>query len=163
MTDINATYDLAQAVLDGIAAHWPADAEPLPGRSFVSFSTPVWDCGQITAFIERTYTTESDLAFEVIVNEQTSVGFAMSAAVLSIAILRCVPTIDDNGTPPTPAEHEDAASIILRDERGLRAAILSAYHAGELGGCNGLALEAWAAQSDQGGVAGGQIRIRVLL
>lgn len=54
------------------------------------------------------------------------------SAQFEVHLIRCVPTLDHDGNPPTAEMLTDAAIQILNDHRALSNAIYKAYKAGEL-------------------------------
>ncbi len=126
---------------------------------FVSNGVLVWDnCEILATAVERTYPIEGDVTLE-----QTSVmgpGFTNRGAIVIVTILRCVPDIEGNA-PPTPEETEASAEVILTDAQAMWNALLAAVKAGDLGGCRSLAFDGWTAFTVQGGMGGGELRVRM--
>lgn len=155
-------FDLCSAILATLAADWPGDAEPLPERQYVSNGMIVWDCDQLVVMVEATYGTEADLAAEGIFS-QASAGFGLRAATIGVAVLRCVPDVDDEGTPPSWESIQDSSEIILSDAETVLSVLLAAQQAGELATCQALAFDRWTSEGPQGGLAGGVTRLRALM
>jgi len=161
---ITALFDLGQATIDALEAGWPGEAEPLPDRQYVSNGMVVWDCESLVVFVENTIGTEADVAQEAFI--EMGLGFAMRAAIIGVTILRCVPTIVEDGqsiTLPDPMEVQAASKVIYTDATVMFNVLAAAQQAGALATCNGLAFERWSSLPEQGGLAGGTLRFRALL
>lgn len=86
-----------------------------PCRACVVVGRPVWDncCdgGQLTAFLERIYVTDGF--------PQADTGSILCSAPLgadfTIQLIRCVPTMTEDGTPPSCPALSDSASAIYQD------------------------------------------------
>ena len=86
-----------------------------PCRACVVFGPPVWDqcCdgGQLTTFLERVYVAKSFPSAET--------GQITCSAPLAgdfvIQLLRCVPTVAEDGTPPSCQAISDSAKSIYTD------------------------------------------------
>lgn len=88
-----------------------------PCRLFVVAGPPVWDLeaccsdGQLSANIERIYTFGN---FPV---QATGVNLCQAPLAVDIAVtlLRCFPTIKDDGSSPSSTEIESASQAVYRD------------------------------------------------
>jgi hypothetical protein len=126
-------YDLAEVVLGCLCAELDATAARIegqpgcPARACVVPGAPAWDdcggacdgtgtCGQLTVNVARTYPSTN---FPVM--DQTVQGLrgctppASTAAELVITLLRCTPTLDENGCPPTCEEMDASARELYTD------------------------------------------------
>lgn len=105
----------AQEVLDCVCTALTDESEcPCPCRVSVVFGRPVWDecCdGQLTAFVENIYVHDNFPA------RMTGPIFCSSplAGDFVIQLIRCVPTVKDDGTPPTPLELSESARKIYQE------------------------------------------------
>lgn len=88
-----------------------------PCRVFVTAGLPVWDSeaccsdGQLTAHIERIYTFGNFPAQTVGVNLcQTPL-----AVDIAVTLLRCFPTVKEDGRAPSASEIEAASLSVYRD------------------------------------------------
>lgn len=166
---VDRLFTMAQAVLDAIVDNWPDECDDLPERRFVANGTIIWDgCEQLAVSAPRTANAlEGDPATEAIVSTPAFVG--LQYGVFDITLLRCVPDLADDGgeltmpTVPTPEELTTSASQILRDEGGVRNAVILAQRRGNLATCSGLVIEGWAAAGPEGTMGGGNTRIRLSL
>ncbi|WP_225846892.1 hypothetical protein [Streptomyces sp. HPF1205] len=125
-----AIYDLAEVVLGSVCAELDAAAGVVPGqpgcpqRSCVVPGPPAWDgcdgacdglgsCGQLTVNVARIYPSTNFPAVD-----QTVLGLrgftqpTTTAAEIVVILLRCTPTLDENGCPP-PCEALDSSARIL--------------------------------------------------
>lgn len=165
---VDRLFTFAQAVLEAIVDNWPDECDDLPERRFVANGTIIWDgCAQLAVSVARTAAElEGDPATEAIVSTPAFVG--LQYGVFDITLLRCVPDLQDSGgdalpTVPTPEELTTSASQLLRDEGGVRNAIIQAQRRGNLATCSGLVIEGWAAAGPEGTMGGGNTRIRLSL
>lgn len=159
----SAIYDLSRRALDALVARWPGDAEPLPERQYVSNGTVIWDgCESLAVMVQSTFTTnEGDLSSEAFIVQ--GMGMVIRAAIIGVAIIRCVPDMDEEGNPPPETEIEASAEEILKDAMGAFNALEAAQLAGDLAPCSGLVFERWTTEGPQGGLAGGVLQLRALL
>lgn len=85
-----------------------------PDRKFVSPGIPVWDCcEQLTvhvALITEAGTTPGDLY----AGKRTNMGYINHVDLIG-TITRCIPTMNSDGDPPSPAAQEAAARQIDAD------------------------------------------------
>jgi hypothetical protein len=85
-----------------------------PDRRFVSPGIPVWDCCEQLAvhvpLMNEADTTPGGLD----AGKRTNRGYVNSITFLA-TITRCIPTMDDNGNPPTAAALEAKAAQIDAD------------------------------------------------
>jgi hypothetical protein len=124
-------YDLAEVVLGCLCAELDATAARVegqpgcPARSCVVPGPPAWDgcdgacdglgapCGQLSVNIARIYPSSHFPAVD-----QTVMGLRgctpppTTAAEIVVTLLRCTPTLDENGCPP-PCEAMDASARVL--------------------------------------------------
>lgn len=90
---------------------------PCPCRIFISAGPPVWDneacCsdGQLTIHMERMFVHGNFPAEQGLVN----VCVAPLAAEFNITLLRCFPTVRDDGSAPTANEIQAASESIYQD------------------------------------------------
>lgn len=157
---------LAQELRDVIRLGYAAAGVDLPERQFVSPGLPAWDCEILAIQLERTFGIAGNLAAEIVEPQLPQAAHAMRGATFAVWLVRCVPTIHDDGTNihvPSVTEEEAAAKIIYSDVQLLLNVIVAAQRAGNLPGCSGLAFEAWQGVGPQGGLSGGYLRLRLLV
>lgn len=166
-------YDLAQVVLACVCADLDAvaaavDGQPgCPSRSCVTPGPPAWDncdgscdgtdtCGQLSVHIARTYPSSTfPQEDRTVLGVRGCTPAPTTAAELVVTLLRCVPTLDENGCPP-PCEDLDASSRVLYTDmttltnalvcclpntagrRGRRFVLGASRVLGPLGGCVGI-------------------------
>jgi hypothetical protein len=152
-------WECASKLLDTVANYYREKEEPLPARRFVSPGLPSWECEQVTAYVERTYSGEA------LDTEGTGLVdcLVMRHAVIVIEIARCAPMTDmtlDQPQIPTVGDEEESARAVLADPMLIVNAAVQAYRAGDLAGCRGLAIVDWEALGPESGLAGGRQRFR---
>jgi hypothetical protein len=155
-------YDLGRAILDALYASWPGDAEPLPERAYVHVGLPAFDCEEVVVALETTMPHSGFVEQELFLSQQANAGWSMRAARFSIWIVRCVPGLDENGSP-SDSELDLAAQALAGDPVAIINVLTAAQLAGSITGCDGIAFEEWAAVGPEGGMGGGAYRIRVNL
>lgn len=124
------------ATLDATAAQMP-DQPGCPCRACVVPGPPAWDgcadpCGQgdgvggqLTVHIARTYPTSSFPAEDRQVQGARSCLPPTTTAVdLVVTLLRCAPTLDETGCPPTCEELAAAAQVVHVDLTSVYNALL---------------------------------------
>jgi hypothetical protein len=152
--------EIAVAALNTAAAEaapgTPEAAAVAPARQYVSDGPLVaWDCEQVVVTVENTFGHQGDPTAERSLVD----CLTMRAVTLGIWIVRCAPTMDDDGEPP-PAETIDSNALVTLADPGIVTdAIVSAYKAGAFG--YGLAVEQWQGVGPEGGLVGGVLRLRV--
>lgn len=156
-------WSLAVAVRDTVGDYYEANGVPLPGRRYVWFGLPAFDCEQFVVSVAGTYNHQGDLAQEVLQSVGAHPGFAIGAATFDLSIIRCTPVMSDSGAPPSVDDMEAAAQLVLIDEQVMTNAIVAAVQSHTLASCNGVAFETWTAITDQGGFGGGSLRVRFSL
>lgn len=166
----NDLVDLAASSLNAIITGWPTFSDTdwpnkaaLPADQFVALSLPAWDCEQLVVATERTFGSEGSPAQERIVPISDGVPW-LRVLVLSIQIVRCCATVDQNlDSPifPAPDTMTAEALTILTDADLVLQCLIRAQQRNELAGCGGIALENWKALPEQGGFHGGLTRVRL--
>jgi hypothetical protein len=129
MADTRATLT-AKALLDAVVGGYETAGVDLPERQLVALGLPAWDCEQLTVSIERIYAHGGDVNIEAPTVTHAHPGFLMRAAVMSVLLLRCVPTSDDSGTPPAAEDEQAGALAVYADQQLVENAIIDAYNAG---------------------------------
>jgi hypothetical protein len=159
-------YELARQTLDAVIDHWDVDAEPLPAKRYVSNGIVIWDqCDQLAVEVERTFGIDGNVADEQIDGSGVPIA-AMRAVGVVVWVIRCVHDIDTEGENiviPAADEMESDAMMLLADPTSITNAVVAAYKAGELGVCQGVALEGAQSQGPEGGYAGWAVRLRLAL
>lgn len=145
---------LAHQVLDIVAGA----VVDTPARRYVTQSLPAFDCAELVVGVDSIVGHDGDASVET---TGLITCLTMQAANLSVWLVRCVPTVADDGTAPTVADMEASADMLLADPLDMFNALVAAYFAGELAGCSGLAMLGWQAVESSGGVGGGTLRVRV--
>lgn len=157
-------WDLADATLTAIVDGWPADHEPLPPRRYVHVGTPAQDAAQLVVWVPRTVGTGNANVGrqDIVPQNQGLVG--MRTAILIVQVLRAVPIVDGEGTEvmlPTPTVLSAMAKVLLGDTQAVLNCVIEAQDKKRLAGWGNLAFEAWDAIDANGGLSGGQQRLRL--
>ncbi len=155
---VTALLDLAEAVLDGIVAHWPAGAEALPTRRFVAPGEVAFDCcEQLAVQLERSYMTDGDAATEV---PPQQVRYVYGRGVqMRVWLSREVHGLDDDGNAPTADELDTDGSMMMRDAQALWNALMAAYRAGSFYGCDAMVPGDYEMIGPEGRVSAGAQRV----
>lgn len=152
-------FGLASDVLGIAVASLTATDAGCPNRSYVSDGPLIaWDCEQVVVSVERVYGTDGDVSAEVVDPVRCLV---MRAAMIGVWVVRCAPTMDDDGNAPTAAAIHENAEVILADPMVVFDGLLAAHRAGDLSAVGGLAFEQWEGVGPDGGLVGGVLRLRV--
>lgn len=99
---------------------------PCPCRNFLSAGTPVWDLeacctdGQLTVHFERLY-VHGNFPSE---QGEVNVCVAPLAAEVVVTLLRCFPSVKDDGSAPTQDEIGAASEAIYQDQYVLTRCII---------------------------------------
>lgn len=158
---------LAQAVKTAIVAGYVTASVELPDHQFVAPGVPAWDCndGLLAVQVENTYGHSGSVGVQTAEPLLAMPGHALRGATIAIHLIRCVPTIDDDGGDdvsfPSADEEEDAAEVILRDAQLLLNVLVAAERAGDLPGCNSIVFLQWLNVEPLGGLGGGILRVQI--
>jgi len=128
-------YGLAHTLLQ--CARFELDAcDAPPTRTYVTTGEIVWDdcCadgGQLVVSIKRTFNTDT---FPATVATPLVCQNWEAAADLEVQIVRCAPTYNDDGEPPTTEQLNESALLVINDaaavRRGVTCCLLSMLDAG---------------------------------
>lgn len=152
-------YDIADRVLSAVEAAFDAADISLPDRRYITGGEIVWDCpdGQLVVQVPRIYVglpAASD-------PREIRCGTVRSAG-LTVWLLRCVPTLAENGEPPPPGDLDDSGRDLLIDAWTLSSGIISAYNSDDLVEADSqVFLADLAAVGPQGGLGGWRQDLRV--
>lgn len=152
---------VAQQIVTSIEDGFTAGGVDLPERRLVVPGLPAWDCELLAVQLERQFSHAGNIAAEVVEPTSAAAGFAMRGALFAITLLRCVPTVDDDGNPPPVDAEEDAAHKVLVDSQLMLNVLVVAVRAGDIAGCNSLAFVEWVSAGPDGGLGGGTLRVRI--
>lgn len=156
-------FDIAQACLDAVVAHYITEGVVLPDRQYVSNGLPAFDCEQVTVHVPETFGITGTPLGENPSDQYRDAGHAMRAGIFAVTIVRCVPTIDDNGQPPAVALEVTASQVIYADAVLSLNALIVAEGAGDLPGCGSVVFRSWTNENPQGGFGGGTLRVAISL
>jgi hypothetical protein len=161
--DPDRAYTIAGLVVDAIADHYDGLGLPLPERRYVAPGLPAYDCPMLAVHVERIFPHDGNLGVESVPQLEGEAAFYMRGIALAVYLLRCVPPLNNDGTPPAADLEETAAADILRDPVHEWRAVLAALDAGDLPGCGGLAWQGWESVTPDGLLGGGVLRFLVSL
>lgn len=120
---------LADRIMNGIVAHFAAAGHPLPPHRFLAPGTPrdiAWDCEQMVVALEGIGWGQAlDMNQE---SQRPGSPFSVSAlrhAVFEIQIVRCTPSPNDMGEPPSVAQLDAAGRQCMRDAGLLSQALVT--------------------------------------
>jgi hypothetical protein len=111
---VTSTFDVASDVLEALVALYAAQRAALPTRRFVypgPFSSVPLPPGCEQAIVSVESWSRGDPGTP---RESPAFCFSPYTATLTVAVIRCVPTVDTDGVP-IPTEWEAAAATILAD------------------------------------------------
>lgn len=150
---VDRVYTLARDVLDAIVAGYATAGADIPDRRLVTPGLPTFDCEGVYVQVERVSRHEGNVVVETPQPMLAAAGHALSAALIAVTVVRCLPTPKPNGDPPDAADEEAAAELILTDAQRVLNVLVAAERAKELPGCNSLAVVEWVPvqPSDLGG------------
>lgn len=158
---VERAYTLAGAVVTAIGEHYDGLPLALPERRLVVPGLPAYDCPMLAVHVERIYPHDGRLVTEASPQLEGEAAFYMRAMTIAVYLLRCVPTLQADGSPPHADVEEAAAADVLRDAVVVQNALVAALDEGDLPGCAGLAWEGWETITPEGALGGGVIRFRL--
>ena len=124
-------YEVATDILECTAARLTAYGIDVPTRQYVHMGEVALDCcdpGQLVV-------TVSNLTHAMPgAGEEIAVCSPPRSVTFDVWLNRCVPTLDDNGDPPTAAELDDSAETLLTDLWTLAYVLWDGYKDGCWGG-----------------------------
>lgn len=156
-------WDVLGDVLGAVVARHGGD---LPDRTYRSAGPPPYDCELLAVWCETTAGTDADPAVDANQSLRTHAAHVMRAATIVITLVRCVPAADLNEATgdvilPTVDEEETAAEVLYTDAQRVLNALIAEEKAGGLTSCNGLVFQSWTAVPADGGLVGGETRVRI--
>jgi hypothetical protein len=119
-------YDVANKLLGLVANELTGLGILVPERQYLApGSDVVFDCEQLTVRIARVIPgmQGADTTFPVVTHSKLR-----KTAELFVTIVRCVPTMHDNGDPPTVDEYMASSQITFADAFALRVALENIEH-----------------------------------
>lgn len=160
--DPSRLYDLAADLLDSVVARMEdvyQDYTPaivLPERQYVHAGEVAWDCESVVVSgMSLTHAFPGEAGANLVCSPPRHVA-------LDVWIIRCVPTLDDNGNPPSVQALDDAARITLTDMWVL-SYILWAFRDDWKGTCQSLLLGPVEVVGPEGGYSAVKAQVFVLV
>lgn len=152
-------HTVASQALTLATAALEASEAGAPARRYVSDGPMLaWDCEQVVVTVESVFGHAGNIAAAAVDPVQCLV---MRGAVLGVWVVRCAPTMADDGTPPPAAEIDANAEVVLADPTVVFDGLLAGLRDGSWLGAHGLAFEEWTGIGPEGGLTGGVLRVRV--
>lgn len=122
MSEHGPLYDTAEVLLDVVRDAFEASGDPtadppvdpalLPTRQYVVPGvTAAYDCDQLTVTVIQVAVGVPGTSLGVPIVNCSPVRYAT----YRVEVVRSVPTVDSQGTPPAAAKLDDAAKALLRD------------------------------------------------
>lgn len=140
--------------------------EGAPTRYFISPGPPAWDCpDQLTVHVGGPSVADTLPQGVLDPGHRATVTGQVNLVVLTATILRCAPTVDDDGNFPTPQQLDAASTVLLDDLWAIWNYVRSAKTNDALFPPRERELiqDPAIALAPQGGIAGWQITVRVQL
>lgn len=156
-------YAIADACLDAVVAHYATLGTELPARQYVANGTPAYDCEQLTVNVESTAPITGSPLNEIASDLIRDAGHAMRSGLYAVTILRCIPTLDDEGDPPPVTDEAASSALIYADAVNVLNALIAAEIAGEIPGHGSVVFRGWQSVEPQGGLGGGILRVSISL
>ena len=125
----------AQRLMLAVEDHFGAAGVALPERRYLlagNAAGAAWDDEQVTVSLNGVWPGPSAAQQSAQATAAHQAGTVLPRAVYEIRILRCWPTVDDSGEPPTPEAITQASMVLMRDA-GLILTALYAYAAADRG------------------------------
>jgi hypothetical protein len=156
-------HRLALDALAAVEGYYSGQGVDLPPRRLVSAGQSPWDCELVNVWVQRDYPTAGGPELSQFTSIRPHAGNFFRAAVLGVQVVRCYPTLDDMGNPPTPEAELEAAELVHLDADLVWEALLAASSIGTFSQRNGVAYEGWTSLGPDGGLAGGVLTAHALL
>lgn len=169
MAGVGATdlYQLAGEYLFAVRDALNTTVKQAPSRGFVSPGAPAWDCcDQLTVHVVSPQLAPTSPGVGALSDQRRfNLGDYVNYITLTATILRCVPTLDDDGNLPTVTAMDAAAQTILSDLWAVWNVLSQAKAAGTLfaGRCREMTFTPAVSQNPQGGCGGWEISAIVQL
>lgn len=160
---MNLLSTLCHQALAAVEAFYDDQQVALPERRLVSLGQSPWDCELVNVWVLRDQPVAGNPAFQAFESIRAHPGYSMRAASLAVQVVRCYPTVDDDGNPPDPTVEEEAAHVVYDDADLLWRALIAGADDRSFSQPQGLAFEGWAGLGPDGGLAGGVLTVRALL
>jgi hypothetical protein len=119
-------FGTATQLLDLVVDQLTAQGVPIPERVYVAPGLDVaFDCEQLTVHLSRIISNfqGADTPYPVITH-----AIIRKSAEYYITLCRCVPSMNDDGSAPSPESLSAAANVVMGDMMGLRKAIETIEH-----------------------------------
>lgn len=160
MADLDRLTEYAQQLLDVCEAALAATDAGVPSRVYLAVPGPPFDCDQLT--VETKGLGDAAFATTSTLGGGRRITAALNLVGFTVKIVRCVPTLDENGNPPDEVESSIAADMLNKDLWSIWTRIRTEQREGTLfnGECGHLFYDGAFAIEEEGGVAGYQIEFR---
>lgn len=161
-------YDTAHELLLHINTYFVAQGVDLPDRRYVTLGEPAHDlgpeagtdcAGQVTVSMD--FIGSGLPGAETSDSNQTRGCTITDFVSYTIELVRCVPTLENDGTPPSLTDLDDSALDLSIDGYLLRRSIHNAWSSGVFCNCQDIAIGRLEVISPRGGVAGWRQTLQV--
>jgi len=119
-------FETATKLLDLMSEQLVAQGVSIPERVYAAPGMDLaFDCEQLTVHCSRIIGNfqGADTPYPRITH-----AILRKSAEFYITLCRCVPTIRDDGSPPSPESLSNAANVVMKDMRALRVALETIEH-----------------------------------
>jgi|SRR5215831_15391311 len=119
-------YGAATKLLDLVKQQLTTAGVVLPDRVYVAPGVDLaLDCEQLTVHLSRIISNfqGQDTPYPVMTHK-----LLRKSAEFYVTLARCVPSMNDDGSPPPVADMDAAASVVMKDMRELRRALEQIEH-----------------------------------
>lgn len=161
--DPQTPFMLASAVKLAVVAGYAAAGLTLPAMQHVVPGVPAYDCEMLAVQLEAAFAHEGALQNVDAEPRFPGAAHGMRYGRFAVFLVRCVPTFNSQGNPPSVVDNEAAAMTVLQDSVMVFNSVLAAQLQGLLPGCSSVSYESWAAIEPSGGLGGGTTRLRIAL
>lgn len=166
MIDPDRLFTLCENVKFAVVAYYAGVGRPMPARQYVANGDQqvAFDCEQFTVAPQVVAPRGGALlGFE---NSPLSrdPAHTMRVATLGLTLVRCAPSIgEDDGqlVPPSPAEEETNARLVLADGQTMFNGLLEAVRLGTLPGCAQIAYLESTTPGSEGRFAATKLRVMI--
>jgi hypothetical protein len=154
---------MLQRLTDYVEARLEADSVPVRSSAIVGGQFVAWDdcCddngqsnGQLRVRVTRTALTDR------FPQEPADILRCPTGTIVNveIGVLRCAATMDDQGNPPTAAQLDAEAALLMADRKAIFMALLCDFPAdGTMDEDRGIANIVWEPMGPEGGCVGGMV------
>lgn len=162
MAELDLINEYAQELLD-LCADAVTAASSEPNRVYVAPPGPAFDCDQLT--VEVRSLGDHPFPAQSTLGAGRRIHAAINLVGFRVKIVGCVPTLDEEGNPPSEVDSQAAAFGLNKDLYAIWTRVRTAFKDGTLfsGNCSALFFDGGRALDELGGLAGYEIDFRAEL